>query len=627
MSVNRGASSLSRPSGKARVRPYLSPSLVFLAFDWDEGKNHPDFLGFAIRRTPGYKSGAPGYLFNKVTFDRPSPGAKPLTSDQAPIQKFHWWDGGIKDSDRGKKFTYEVTPVLGTGKNDLHLQTQCTGSVVVTIPQFIENNIGTYFNRAVVSSQSFVEKFGRKPTGAKLDAAMAWLANGMQQAIPEFMKNQKNLEWAVYHLTDKEWVLSALEKFAGSASIVYYLKLPPKNSRAKEPSQDVVNREAIKLLKSDRFSFHPRTKTSIMHDKFIVRKSGSEATAVLTGSANFTPEGLTEQANLIHSFESQALADLYSKRQEFLSHDPSKKDTQAKAAWSKPLTIGDATVRVFFPPEQTHKTKGKKQSGVSMQTVVNAIKSAKKSAIFCLFEPTDKEMLQSFFSLGDNHKMMFGLVNSISDPNKKKAKTPEQALKAPSAAAEVKVELFHRSRKDHLVLAYDLFNAPVAPRGWLPEFSAIDLSSKAVGGSPTTQPARKGKSKKKFIPSVHIHHKFIVIDAETSSPTIFSGSANMSNNSVFNNDENLLQITGSPRLAQIYLAEFMRLYEHYRARALWDQAHDGKKAGKGRSKNGTDDTFVLRTKMKDWVKDAYVANSTSSIMRVNLAEPMKTRGR
>jgi phosphatidylserine/phosphatidylglycerophosphate/cardiolipin synthase-like enzyme len=66
---------------------------------------------------------------------------------------------------------------------------------------------------------------------------------------------------------------------------------------------------------------------------------------------------------------------------------------------------------------------------------------------------------------------------------------------------------------------------------------------------------------------VVVHHKFIVIDAETNSPIVYSGSANMSGNSVFGNDENLLEIKGSARLARIYLAEFLRLYEHYRARA------------------------------------------------------------
>jgi phosphatidylserine/phosphatidylglycerophosphate/cardiolipin synthase-like enzyme len=45
----------------------------------------------------------------------------------------------------------------------------------------------------------------------------------------------------------------------------------------------------------------------------------------------------------------------------------------------------------------------------------------------------------------------------------------------------------------------------------------------------------------------------------------------MSNNSTHNNDENLLEIKGDTALARTYLAEFMRLYEHYRARALWQK--------------------------------------------------------
>jgi glycogen operon protein len=51
----------------------------------------------------------------------------------------------------------------------------------------------------------------------------------------------------------------------------------------------------------------------------------------------------------------------------------------------------------------------------------------------------------------------------------------------------------------------------------------------------------------------------LVIDAETDSPTIFSGSANMSGHALYRNDENLLEITECPRLAAIYLAEFLVL--------------------------------------------------------------------
>src|SRR5262249_33526417 len=81
-------------------------------------------------------------------------------------------------------------------------------------------------------------------------------------------------------------------------------------------------------------------------------------------------------------------------------------------------------------------------------------------------------------------------------------------------------------------------------------------------------------------------------------------------------------------LAQIYVAEFMRLYEHYRARALWDWAHSGSaakpSAGKKarKSTKPAADTFILKTTMQEWVKDAYVPISPTSIMRVNLAEPI-----
>jgi phosphatidylserine/phosphatidylglycerophosphate/cardiolipin synthase-like enzyme len=76
-----------------------------------------------------------------------------------------------------------------------------------------------------------------------------------------------------------------------------------------------------------------------------------------------------------------------------------------------------------------------------------------------------------------------------------------------------------------------------------------------------------------------VHHKFIVIDAEGANPVVYTGSANMSRNSEQYNDENLLEIRDA-RIAAIYLAEFLRLYEHYRARAL---SIDTKRRGGARS--------------------------------------------
>jgi phosphatidylserine/phosphatidylglycerophosphate/cardiolipin synthase-like enzyme len=64
----------------------------------------------------------------------------------------------------------------------------------------------------------------------------------------------------------------------------------------------------------------------------------------------------------------------------------------------------------------------------------------------------------------------------------------------------------------------------------------------------------------------YIHTKFMVIDPVGEDPIVITGSANWSDESIKNNDENMLVIRGETRVADIYLTEFMRLFNHYRLR-------------------------------------------------------------
>ncbi len=66
---------------------------------------------------------------------------------------------------------------------------------------------------------------------------------------------------------------------------------------------------------------------------------------------------------------------------------------------------------------------------------------------------------------------------------------------------------------------------------------------------------------------VYIHTKILLINPLTDDPTLIVGSANFSPNSTHSNDENMLVIRGNTRLADIYLAEYMRIFNHYRFRA------------------------------------------------------------
>jgi phosphatidylserine/phosphatidylglycerophosphate/cardiolipin synthase-like enzyme len=587
-------------SGKARARPYPSPGMVLLAMDWPAGSKFADFLGFAILRAPGFHPGEKdGYLLNKNSFTAPDKNSQPLPSNLAPFQKFLWWDGAINDGDRGKTFKYTVTPVRGTGPQDLNLQDEAEITVSVTVPKNAQDGISTWFNRAVVSSQAFSREF--KHPEKTIDKAMAWLANGLQRAFFDILSGNDPVVGAIYHLTDKEWVLKAMKKFKGNLSLVYHNK-----------NDDQTSLRAIKLLKSPKFKSAPRSKTNIMHHKFLADVKRGR---LLMGSANFTPEGLTSQANLVHIFESPQLAKLYAQRHLLLTNNPTVGDTAKGAAWSKPIKVGKASVRVFFSPEP-------KAKRASIDTVVAAVKAAKSSVMFCMFSPTDPALIKALLATSDRKKLLFGLLNSISDPSKKKKKDnlsgSGEAPTAPSESTKVQITLFHRSRKDKKVLTYSYFRPGNAPASFLPELSTVDFSSRS-----TLSPPKPG-AKKEGPPAVHIHHKFIIIDAETDKPTIFTGSANLSANSTNHNDENLLEITGTPGLAQTYLAEFFRLYEHYRARMLWNLANPRGKMKRNKlpaaAATKIAQTFTLKKTRDEWVRDAYKPGTPEFRARTRLAQ-------
>ena len=74
------------------ARAYLSPTLVLLAFDWPDGEQRNDFLGFAIKRTPGFLDfttgtlAASSFLPNRLNFNGPPAEGQPdFPSDEARI--------------------------------------------------------------------------------------------------------------------------------------------------------------------------------------------------------------------------------------------------------------------------------------------------------------------------------------------------------------------------------------------------------------------------------------------------------------------------------------------------------------------------------------------------------------
>ncbi len=528
-----------------------------LAFDWAAGSERSDFLGFAIERTPGFDGAATSWLPNRIGFEGPKPDQSDFPSDEAPIQKFYWWDARINTKDRGSIFSYRVIPVAGS-PGSLTLLDPESATIEVTVPEVEENGITSHFNRAVVSSQAFSKQFPVLETAAQQKGARAWLANGMEQAVPQFFDRAagKDVDGAIYHLTDTTWIIPAMLNYGGQISLVY-------NQTSSDHTSDAAVQKLVASGRPDE-SFVARTHANIMHNKFLVRVGGADhAEAVLTGSANFTPEGLSAQANVLHAFESSDLAKLYLARMRELSGNPSLSQTQrSQTGWSAPIQVGDATIRVFFPPET-------KDQRVSLDTVVSAIKAAQHSVLLCAFDPTDAALLDAVFQAGDSGKMMLALVNRV--PDKQPAGDPSRADVA------AKIAIMNRAKEDKDIVGFSGFKRTDTPTDFVPERILWP------GEDPKIM--------------VRVHHKFVVIDAEGDHPVVFTGSANFSGNSLHNNDENLLEITECPRLAEMYMAEFLRLFEHYRARMAFE-----------RRAAGDTETFKL-TENNTWSKKYFTSGS------------------
>ncbi len=61
----------------------------------------------------------------------------------------------------------------------------------------------------------------------------------------------------------------------------------------------------------------------------------------------------------------------------------------------------------------------------------------------------------------------------------------------------------------------------------------------------------------------YVHTKYMLVDPLGKRPIVVTGSANFSAASSDKNDENMVVIRGNQRVADIYLGEYMRLWDHY----------------------------------------------------------------
>ena len=199
-----------------------------------------------------------------------------------------------------------------------------------------------------MSSQAFSRRVkalnlqaGAAPTPEQALELREWLANGIEKPLPQFVSDAASLAGAIYHLTDEQWVIPAMKQaMAGAAMGMVYDAHVEKDKDTGAPLPNP-NDKAIATLTG--VTFFKRTKTNIMHNKFLVGgdkllANGEKPERVICGSANYTTQGLTSQANLIHSFESSDLATLYYNRLQAAERQPdARQHGQGRRAGRRPF--------------------------------------------------------------------------------------------------------------------------------------------------------------------------------------------------------------------------------------------------------------------------------------------------
>jgi HKD family nuclease len=471
--------------------------------------------GFAIRRTDNTE-GETYWMSGMKTFEsvepHPTPGEQ-FSSHVHPFQTFQWSDYSAKP---GYTYTYHVVAMYGapTALDE-------GASVDVTVKtEAIEGEEHTiFFNRGSVATQEYARRFQNRRPSEVGQGAYDWLSRGLIEGIIAFIRKATGksfgLKGAFYEF---QWptVLDELHEAKQRGADVEIVFDDIDNKSGPHAKNEAAIKEAkIKTL------CIARTNGTLMHNKFLVLTKNAKPIAVLFGSTNLTENGIFGHANCAHVVENEAIAAEYLAFYDKLTSNP---ETSTKVSdyknWTIEQTPAPATdfvegmAPVFSP-----------RANLDALDWYAEMAGAAKDALFMTFAFGMNQLFRDVYSKKDD-VLRVGVMEKEWNGQNKEAQIA--AIRKIQALPNVVIAIGNR-------ISLNGFDR------WLKEIDRI-VSKVNVQW---------------------VHLKFMLVDPLSDDPTVVTGSANFSAASTTTNDENMLVIKGSKRVADIYLGEYMRLYSHY----------------------------------------------------------------
>lgn len=512
-----------------------------------------DLLGFAVYRvdpTANEEYWVYGFKVFPSIIPQPDETTQVSTRDH-PVQSFVWDDFTCKPD---RVYEYRFHPATGKPKKLVVAGNPITIRVK-TEALFSAGTHDVFFNRGVASSQAYARKFGnlrpdKQKTAAKQKEAWQWLGRELDDALYKFIDDAKPGDALLgcfyeFHYVPYLTRLKAAKDRGVRVHVIIDAKVNEYTDKSgfHESFPREVNLRALRTAKLPRTGTVTlrKARTNVFaHNKFLVRLEGASQapTQVWTGSTNISEGGIFGQTNVGHWTRDGAIAAKYKAYWDLLSGDPGadgntaaarKANADFKAAVEAiepvPAAIPVGTTAVFSPRTDLG----------ALELYAKLVDQARKEACVTLAFGIGASFKTLLKDHNPNDALTFLLLERKDAP-RKGSKTPFVAINA----------------SNNVYKAWGAYiEDPVYQ--WTRETTTLAL--------------------KLNVHVAYIHSKFLLADPLTTSPIVVTGSANFSEASTTDNDENMLLIRGDRRIADIYFTEFNRLFHHYYFRSVYEEIH------------------------------------------------------
>jgi phosphatidylserine/phosphatidylglycerophosphate/cardiolipin synthase-like enzyme len=507
-------------AGTLGVHAIAGSYVVLLGLDIAK-KDTKGLLGFAIERADP-SSGDKHWLRGMKVFAEAAKDLKPgetVSLRDHPLQSFQWGDYAVEP---GHAYTYRVVALYGKPGA---LEERHEVSVDVTTEPVDEGVHAVHFNRGVAASQEYEREFPdhRPKRDDRSDPAYTWLSRGLEEALLDFIATAEGpgfaLRGSVYEFNYPR-VLDALKAAADRGvdlELVYDRRGKPGTGEREQVWQS--SEPAIEKAGLGAHMIPRKTNSGISHNKFIVLLHDGVPAAVWTGSTNITWGGLFGQSNVGHLIRDTDVAARFLDYWTRLSADPAyaKIRPANDAASPTPGTPPKPGINTVFSPRST----------LDMIDWYAASAAGARKSFF----------MTAAFGV---HDKIAAAISPESDVLR------YLVLEQPPGKEDVRFDVDH----DVKVAVGSALAKGVLDRWVAEHLTGLDVHVK------------------------YTHSKFMLVDPLGEHPLVVSGSGNFSDASIHENDENMLVVQDDPRVADIYLGEFMRIFNHFYFRYLTTKLKD-----------------------------------------------------